>query len=120
MTKLLKIGLPALILGGMLVLGGSKASAATRFGVFVGPAYPAYPYTYSYPYYYDPFYDPYYTPYYPYPYTYRYSYPYYGGAYRFGGHRDFDRHEHFRDRDDRGFRGGEHGFRGGGEHGHRR
>jgi len=94
-----KIGFPILALAAMLVLiPVPKASAAARFGVYVGGpayAYPAYPY---------PAPGPYYNAYPPYPaYAYpapAYVSPYvYGGGYRRG-------HEYYEHRD-RGWNGHE-------------
>lgn len=80
-----KLGLPMIVLAGMLTLGSPKpADAKVHFGVTLGA--PAYPYAYCSPY------DPYCSPYvYPYNYGYGYSYPYvYGG---WGGHGHHERHE---------------------------
>lgn len=108
-----KIGLPIMALAAVMAFAAPpKADARVRFGVAIGgPAYvapaPAYPYGYGYGYGSGPYYaapSPYVAPYaygYSQPY---YSTPYYGGGlgFSFGGHRDFDRHEHF----ERGGHGG--------------
>ena len=97
-----KIGLPILALAAMLVLiPAPKASAAVRFGVYVGGpvyAYPAYPYPAPPPYYNA--YPPYPAYEYPAP-AYVYPYAYWGGYWR--GH---DRHEYYEHRD-RGWHGHE-------------
>jgi len=98
-----RVGLPMLVLLAALLLFSTRpAQAATRFGVYVGPSYPAYvapapvyAYPYGYPYAY-----PYGYNYYGYGYGYRsYSYPYYrplgGFGFSWGGHdgyyhRDYD------------------------------
>lgn len=73
MKMLRKLGIPAMVLAGMLALfTPSHANAKIRFGVQIGgPAYPVYPY---------PYYDPYYT----YPYSYSYGpYVYWGHGHHF-------------------------------------
>ena len=76
MNELLKkIGIPAVVLGGMsLLMAPSAAKAAVHFGIGIGPSYvaPAYAYPYTSPYYY-PDYEPY-----AYPYTYGYNHPLFG------------------------------------------
>ena len=72
-----RIGIPVIALAAMLTLfGPHQASAATRFGVYVGPSYPVYqPYAYPYGYGYYPY------GYYPYA-----TYPP-GYSFSFGWHR---------------------------------
>jgi len=77
MKVLRKLGIPAMVMAGMLTLFSSTpAEARVRFGVGIGgPAYPVY----TYP-------DPYYNPYYAYP----YGYTYVGPSVTFGwGHRHY-------------------------------
>lgn len=112
-----RIAIPVLALAALLIfVNPPQASAAVRFGVFLGgpaypaPVYPAYPYAYSTP-------APYYAPG-PYDYSYPYAAPTYiypspGFGFGWVGH-DHDRYEHY----DRGYyRGGGHEFHGGGDHG---
>ena len=109
-----RLGIPVLALAALLAMfTPTPASAAVRFGVYLGG--PAYPYAYQYGY---PYSEPYYAPYAYGGYPYGYLNPYYDGFYWGGGH---GHHEH------REFRGGGHGFHagghefhGGGHGGHRR
>src|SRR5579872_1765290 len=92
-----KLGIPLLVLLGMLMLFPQpRASAAVRFGVWVGPparaypVYPAYPDPYAYPYS-DSNAYPAYPNYYAAPPV--YAYPY-GGGYAWRGHREHEWREH--------------------------
>jgi hypothetical protein len=77
-----RLGLPMLALAGALVFVGTpQADARVRFGVYVGPGY--YPYAYTYP---------------AYAYPYDYGYPYYYGGYWVGGHYYHGGHWHGRHR----------------------
>jgi hypothetical protein len=91
-----KIGLPVVLLAGMLALAPRPAKAEVHFGVYVGtpapvyPVYPAYP-AYGYDAYADPYVYPapvYRAPAYVAPYSYGYNYR----------SRDYDRRD-WRDRD---------------------
>jgi hypothetical protein len=96
-----KIGLPLMLMAGMLAFAAPRqAEAKIRFGISIGapiymPPAPPYPYGYSYPY--PGFSSDYYAaPTYAYPYGYSAPYvePYYGGfSFGFHGRRDHDRHE---------------------------
>ena len=102
-----RIGIPVLALCAMAVLiSPPRASAAVRFGVFIGGpvyAYPAYPPPPPPP---PVYYNPYPAyPVYPYAapaYVYHYGYrPYWRGGFEYRGHRGYRRHE-WREREYRG------------------